>query len=135
MVNETLLCDVVLIKKTYDTLTLKKHPNLFYHFSSAPTGPPLDVSGHNLTETSIQTSWKEIVEGDRNGVITHYKIKYKNVRTEVSAEKEVGAILTAQITGEILEIIWLQFLNSSQKSRKNWNFSNSTPPPPLIPYN
>lgn len=64
-----------------------------------PTGPPLNVSGQNLTETAIELSWKEIELDHQNGDIFNYKIKYKNIRTNFLDEKDVGNVLTANITG------------------------------------
>lgn len=64
-----------------------------------PTGPPLNVSGHNLTETAIEISWREIELDHRNGEIFNYKIKYKNIRTDFFAEKDVGIVLTSNVTG------------------------------------
>ena len=65
-----------------------------------PTGGPLNISGYNLTETSIEIKWDEITEADRNGVILGYKIHYKNLRTNAEIEMEVGPDRVANISGK-----------------------------------
>ena len=68
-------------------------------FFVVPTAPPLNVTGYNVSETSIQISWNEILETERNGIINKYTIKYRNIRTSLIGQIEVPAVLTAQVTG------------------------------------
>ena len=65
----------------------------------------MNVSGYNISESSIQISWNEIIETERNGIITNYTIKYKNIRTNNLGQIEVPPVLTAQVTGKIILLL------------------------------
>ena len=47
--------------------------------STAPSAPPANVRGNNVSSTSIAVYWDELPLNDQNGVITSYNICYKAV--------------------------------------------------------
>jgi len=52
--------------------------------SPEPSGPPLNVRAITMSSTSIFVKWSPPNELDRNGVITHYIVKYSSLGTESS---------------------------------------------------
>ena len=50
-------------------------------FSTAPTGPPGNVSAEVLSSTEIRVSWEEVAEIDRRGIITEYEVMYEPLMT------------------------------------------------------
>lgn len=49
-----------------------------------PSGPPLNVKALTMSSTSILVEWSPPSELDRNGIITHYIVKYSSLDSESS---------------------------------------------------
>lgn len=52
--------------------------------SLEPSGPPLNVKALTMSSTSILVEWSPPSELDRNGIITHYIVKYSSLDSESS---------------------------------------------------
>jgi len=53
-----------------------RHEYLHFFISPEPSGPPQDVKALTKSSTSILVKWSPPHELDRNGIITHYIVKY-----------------------------------------------------------
>lgn len=51
-------------------------------FGVEPSGPPLNVKALTVSSTSILVKWSPPSELDRNGIITHYIVKYSSLNSE-----------------------------------------------------
>ena len=52
--------------------------------SLEPSGPPLNVKALTRSSTSILVEWSPPSKLDRNGIITHYIVKYSSLNSESS---------------------------------------------------
>ena len=52
--------------------------------SLEPSGPPLNVKALTRSSTSILVKWSPPSKLDRNGIITHYIVKYSSLNSESS---------------------------------------------------
>lgn len=52
--------------------------------SLEPSGPPLNVKASTRSSTSILVEWSPPSKLDRNGIITHYIVKYSSLNSESS---------------------------------------------------
>ena len=58
---------------------LRYKPRFYFSLPScltAPSGFPQNVTATTISPTEIEISWNEVLEGERNGNITHYEIRY-----------------------------------------------------------
>ena len=72
--------------------------------SSAPSGPPRDLTAMDSDSNSIDLRWKEINCIDRNTEITGYIVRYgpvsnRNDRSEVTAAGGESGVFTLTLTG------------------------------------
>ncbi|XP_031558188.1 protein sidekick-2-like, partial [Actinia tenebrosa] len=59
-------------------------PSPIYNVTTAedaPSHPPLNLTAHNTSSTSIKATWNEIPQKHKNGIIIGYKIHYKASHT------------------------------------------------------
>ena len=54
--------------------------------SVEPSGPPLNVRALTKSSTSILVEWSPPSKLDRNGIITHYIVKYSSLDSESSSD-------------------------------------------------
>ena len=67
---------------------------------TAPSAPPVNVSGHNASSTSILVQWEEVPADDQNGIILSYTVTYKALPNGSQLTKNVTASRTqATLTG------------------------------------
>ena len=65
--------------------------NNFYQYIPVlvPTAPPERLTGHNTSSTSINVSWSEVPEADRNGIILSYTVSYQSQTQNDSGSENV----------------------------------------------
>ena len=59
-----------------------------------PNAPPVDVSGHNTSSTSILVQWGEVPADDQNGIILSYTVTYKALPNGIELTNNVTAPTT-----------------------------------------
>ena len=68
----------------------------FFVVSSAP---PENIKMKNTSSTSLLVSWQQIPLRQRNGIITGYKIDYRETKTLNWASETVAKQMSVEITG------------------------------------
>ncbi|XP_038141195.1 protein sidekick-1-like isoform X2 [Cyprinodon tularosa] len=84
--------DSVLSKETEAVTTLQDVPN----------DPPVILSVKPTTTTSVMVQWKRPTEDSINGVLTGYRLYYRELPANVSAVSNVGGQTTKNITTSAL---------------------------------
>ena len=78
--------------------------NLRYFFPpsclTAPSGFPQNVTAATISPTEIELSWNEVLEGERNGNITHYEIRYSQ-----STFSSIAGNSTILTDGPVLKLL------------------------------
>ena len=86
------------------------------HFSAihciyflVPSAAPSDISVTNVLSTTIELMWGEVPENNRNGIITEYNIRFRQLTFETNHYNWVymtvpASNLTTQLTG-LLEYV------------------------------
>ena len=59
-----------------------------------PNAPPVNVSGHNTSSTSILVQWGEVPAADQNGIILSYTVTYKALPNGIELTNNVTAPTT-----------------------------------------
>ena len=59
-----------------------------------PNAPPVNVSGHNTSSTSILVQWGEVPANDQNGRILSYTVTYKALPNGIELTKNVTSPTT-----------------------------------------
>ena len=49
------------------------------HTHTAPSAPPVNVTSHSLSSTSIRVLWDEVPVTERNGIVTGYEVEYRQM--------------------------------------------------------
>ena len=58
------------------------------HFiSTAPTGPPTDLTTRVLSANIISVTWDPPVPIDRNGIISHYTLSYRGIERDTTSRE------------------------------------------------
>ena len=65
------------------------------HFSSAPSGPPRNITIEAITSSSVNMMWSPPVEMEQNGVVRHYVVIVTDLQ---SSERRQFSVLTNEIT-------------------------------------
>ena len=67
---------------------------------AVPNAPPANITGNNITSTSIFVQWNEVPADNQNGIIVYYTITYAELPAGDSGTKIVVAPRTnATLTG------------------------------------
>lgn len=75
---------------------------------SAPAAPPRGVMATVLSSTSIRVQWTQLLEVERNGIITNYEVRYRynslTPLTILTAGTELETMLNMLEEAEIYSI-------------------------------
>lgn len=73
--------------------------SILLHICIAPDAPPQNVSGYNISSTSIIVIWDEVPEDKQHGDIIYYTVMYKNV-----TQGQYKSVKVVPISGNFLEL-------------------------------
>ncbi|EDO43025.1 predicted protein, partial [Nematostella vectensis] len=68
-------------------------------FPLAPSAPPLNVSGYNTSDSSLQLLWQPVEATHRNGRLVGYKIRYHVTGDLVNFAVSESRLLNTSLTG------------------------------------
>lgn len=62
--------------------------DIFFNFFEAPSSPPVDFHGHNVSSTSIYVRWGDVPKPSANGILLGYYATCKAVKSSENYSAE-----------------------------------------------